>query len=313
VLSALQERLVDGLSADPTVVEIGYGDGRFLHGLAERAGRGRFVGFDPHGATGVPGVTLRAELFDPAVHLAELEPELVYARHVLEHLTSAVGFLQRLCAVASLRGQRGPRGYFEVPCIDRALAARRTVDFYYEHSSQFTTRSFETMLVRAGFVIDELGHAYDDEVVFAHVHAGGPGPRDIARHAEAFRVATGSGLHTVAAQLAALGGTVCFWGGTGKSAAFLNRYGCDAVRFPLVVDSDPDKHGTFVPGTGQRIQPRDVLRDAPPDVVVVPPQWRARDIVDEMARCGIRPGRVLIEHDGALVDWFDGDHPYARN
>ena len=34
-----------------------------------------------------------------------------------------------------------PLAYFEVPCIDTAIASGRTVDFYYEHSSQFTTAS----------------------------------------------------------------------------------------------------------------------------------------------------------------------------
>ena len=74
---------------------------------------------------------------------------------------------------------------------------------------------------------------------------------------------------------------------TGKSAAFMTQFGVDAVRFPLVVDSDQDKVGTFAPGTGQEIRFRDWLIDHPTDVVVVPPQWRARDIVDEMQRCGI--------------------------
>jgi len=47
---------------------------------------------------------------------------------------------------------------------------------------------------------------------------------------------------------------VAIWGGTGKSAAFMNRYAVDAARFPIVVDSDPAKVGTFVPGTGQEIR-----------------------------------------------------------
>ena len=80
---------------------------------------------------------------------------------------------------------------------------------------------------------------------------------------------------------------VAIWGGTGKSAAFINRYGLDRLRFPIVVDSDFAKVGTFVPGTGQEIRSRDWLKENPGAVVIIPPQWRALDIVLEMERAGI--------------------------
>ncbi len=111
--------------------------------------------------------------------------------------------------------------------------------------------------------------------------------------------------------LAASGDRVAIWGGTGKAAAFIHQFGADAARFPLVVDSDPDKAGTFVPGTGQEIVFRDVLRTSPVDVVIIPTQWRAKDIVAEMEREGIRPLKVLIEHGGQLVDFMADEHPYG--
>ena len=82
--------------------------------------------------------------------------------------------------------------------------------------------------------------------------------------------------------------------------------------FPLVVDSDAAKVGTFVPGTGQEIQHRDVLRLRPVDVVIIPPQWRAADITLEMEGVSISVDLVLIEHQGQLVDFFRDTHPYRR-
>jgi hypothetical protein len=105
---------------------------------------------------------------------------------------------------------------------------------------------------------------------------------------------------------------VAIWGGTGKSAAFMHRYGVDAARFPVVVDSDPEKVGTFVPGTGQPIRFRDWLIEHPADVVIVPPQWRAADILAEMGAHGIAAAEILIEHDGRLVDYRRHPHPYRR-
>jgi hypothetical protein len=110
--------------------------------------------------------------------------------------------------------------------------------------------------------------------------------------------------------LAASGRRIAIRGGTGKAAAFMHHYGVDAERFPLVVDSDPDKVGTHVPGTGQAIRFRDALKTDPVEILVIPPPWRARDILAKMARAGIQVSQVLIEHGGRLVDYHDDPHPY---
>jgi len=232
----------------------------------------------------------------------------VIARHVFEHLPAPLAFLQRTSVAASAKGRSLPI-YIEVPCIDRALETRRTVDFFYEHYSQFTTRSFLTMLERASATALEHGHGYDGEVVYAFARLGGAAS-ELANEAVDFFSKTAASREPISASLRALSGKrVAVWGGTGKSAAFLARYGTGAE---VVVDSDPRKVGTFVPGTSQLIRDPDELLHAPPDVVVIPPQWRARDIVMEMRRRGVRCERVLIEHDGSLVDYERGDHPYAK-
>jgi hypothetical protein len=312
----LQARIIASLPAEPVVVEIGHGDASFLAALAELNPRGRYVGFDPNGAAdGTRNISLRAELFDPRRHLAELKPDLLVSRHVLEHLESPLGFLQAVAFAASGAG-RPARVYFEVPCADRLQETGRTVDLYYEHNSQFTTRSFTAMLEACGARDAEVGHAYDREVLFAFgTLRAEDNCSETAEQSERYRRATIASLAVIRAQLAGLAcapGGVAIWGGTGKSAAFIARYGCDAERFPLVVDSDRAKAGTFVPGTGQEIRFRDWLKENPAATVIVPPQWRAADIVREMRAEGIHPGRILIEHDGRLVDFLADAHPYQR-
>jgi len=309
-----QGALLARLPEDLHAIEIGHGDGSFLVALSELQPRGRFIGFDPHGASGRHGnIEFRADLFDPMVHLRELRPDLIISRHVLEHLTNPLGFLQLLSFAAAAHGL-APRAYFEVPCVDRAIEARRTVDFYYEHSSQFTTLSFERMLQRCSVQVERIGHGYDGEVIYGFVRlTGSPdqvfGAETTARH----RVAVQDSLDEISRQLTAIHAAkrrVAIWGGTGKSAAFINRYGVDAVRFPVVVDSDRAKVGTFVPGAGQEIRFRDWLKHHPVDVIIVPPQWRARDIVAEIEQQAIPFETILIEHDGRLVDYFEERHPY---
>jgi len=77
-----------------------------------------------------------------------------------------------------------------------------------------------------------------------------------------------------------------------------------------VVDSDLDKAGTYVPGSGQEIVYRDILIRFPAEVILIATQWRAADIVAEIERCGISYKTILLEHHGRLVDYFAGEHPY---
>ena len=309
-----RETILSRLGPDPVIVEIGHGDGSFLAGLAEHRPQGRYIGFDPHGAAAGGGIVqFRQDMFDSARHLSELAPDLVISRHVLEHLVNPLGFLQGMSFSAACLGL-APLAYLEVPCIDTAITERRTVDFYYEHSSQFTTTSFTRMLSRASAEILEIGHGYGQEVVYGFVRLGHSSMATaLAKDAASFLGAAAQGRAAIEAQLDELyrsGQRIAIWGGTGKSAAFMCRYGVDAERFPWVVDSDAAKVGTFVPGTGQEIRFRDWLLTHPADVVIIPPQWRAADILSEMAQAQIALSLVLIEHHGRLVDFHQDDHPY---
>jgi hypothetical protein len=315
-LSEMQETLLARLPETPVVVEIGHGDGSFIAALAAKRPGGRYYGFDPNGAAvGDGSVELRAELFDPGRHLGELQPDLIISRHVMEHLSNPLGFLQHLCFAVAHAGFDCLL-YLEVPCIDRVIETGRTVDLYYEHNSQFTTGSFSRMLMRCAAVVETIGHGYDGEVIYGLARmSASQGQVKIADEAARYDAGTRLADQVIRSQLMGLhasGCPVAIWGGTGKSAAFMNRYGVDAMRFPIIIDSDPAKVGTFVPGTGQQIRGRDHLREHPVDVVIVPPQWRAADIVLEMVRAGIIAETVVIEHGGRLIDYFDDPHPYKR-
>lgn len=316
-LREIAAEILGRLPSEPVVVEIGYGDGTFLDTLASLCPRGRFIGFDPHGAAAPHAcrLELRRELFEPGVHLAQLAPDLIISRHVMEHLTDPLGFIQHMALATSCLA-RSPLMYLEVPCIDRALAGGRTEDFYYEHNSHFTTASFCRMLDRSGAHLETLGHGYDSEVVYAFVRLDARS--ELIRNGLAalrFRAQAERSRTRIQAQLAALhesGQRVAIWGGTGKSAAFLNAHSVDTERFPYVVDSDRAKAGTYVPGTGQLIQFRDQLLKEPVDVILIPCQWRAADIVREIQQHGIGYELILIDYQGELVNYFAAEHPYGR-
>ncbi len=313
---------------DPVVVEIGCGAGELLGALHQERPRGTYVGFDPHAPVntggpgdsngtnneGGPGVTFRREFFEPEQHIAELRPDIIVARHVLEHILDPLSLVQATHVAAAVEGSPC-RLFVEVPCIDRCFDTGRTADFFYEHYSHFTTSSFTAMLHHGGSDVESIEHGYGDEVVMGVCSLGSQSVHRRLQETERFHERSAKTRRTVRRQLDRLydrGLRVALWGGTGKAAMFMNTFGADANRFPCVVDSDPDKVGTFVPGTGQEIRFRDELRARPADVIIITTQWRAREIVAEIERCEISCGSILVEHDGRLVDYHRDAHPYAR-
>ena len=312
----LQNWLSSHIPSNPKVVDIGCGDGSFLISMAERyVGEGQFHGFDPSGDVDLRRsvISFSRSLYKPLEDTLKYKPDLIVMRHVIEHLTAPSSFLHSLAWGAS--GYQKPTLlYCEVPCIDRVFETGRLADFYYEHPSQFTTNSFTRMLKTAGKII-EIQHSYDGEVICGLVEVI---PSDeqltINEQADQFFSRVSSSIHQIKQDLNRIidaGKSVVIWGGTGKCASFMHHYSISNRDIPIVVDSDQRKWGTHVPGVGQEIRSPSCLLDHCPEVLVIPTQWRARDIISEADLMGLSFEQVLIEHNGRLVDFRKDDHPYA--
>ena len=67
-----------------------------------------------------------------------------------------------------------------------------------------------------------------------------------------------------------------------------------------------------VAGVGQEIKSPEELLKSKPDILIIPTQWRARDILIEIDPIGLSFEQVLIEHNGRLIDFREEEHPYAK-
>jgi hypothetical protein len=256
-LESVRRIISENLPPNPTVVEIGCGDGHLLRALAESIGSGRFIGFDPNAdindADGL--IEGRPMLFDPAEHIDSIKPDLLISRHVLEHLLNPLGFVQALGFAASWAGTP-TQLFIEVPCIDRVFAQTRTVDFFYEHNSHFTMKSLHRMLDRCATNVRLVDTSYNGEVLYALADFGVREEQiAFAQQALQFRAETKISRVRLRRQiddLANSGQSVAIWGGTGKAAAFIHQNGMDADRFPIVVDSDATRRVRLSPERARR-------------------------------------------------------------
>src|SRR5207245_5512566 len=84
------------------------------------------------------------------------------------------------------------------------------------------------------------------------------------------------------------GRKVVVWGTGGKGVSFLNSVGTESgIRY--VVDSNPNRHGRFVPGSAQQIVPPAFLADYRPDVVILSNRAYDSEIRQQIASIGLHP------------------------
>jgi len=289
-------------------IDIGCGAGDFFTAMMKRFPDETFLGFEPGiEADRIDAFPVERDYFEPERDLKLYKPGLLCLRHVMEHLKSPGEFLAEIaywCSIYKLR----PLVYIEAPCFDKALKIGRVGDLIYEHASHFTEYSFHVLFEARGFQLVDCQLMYDDEVIGG---LGYPDCSEICTNKEAadkfhtdVRVSQVQ-VQATLSKLLASNKTVALWGGTGKSAAFINTYALDSEHFPIVVDSDEEKCGKFVPGTGQKITHSTSLLVDTVDVIVITTRWRAADIYKEIVQRGIPYERVLYLNGTTLTDYED--------
>jgi hypothetical protein len=159
----------------------------------------------------------------------------------------------------------------------------------------------------SGFQLLEPGRLYNDEVVVGFFH---PHLDALTQHQKGARVfdkevtQTFNNMEKTIKRLKAQSVPVVFWGGTGKSAAFLNMFHITNDDFPLVVDSDMNKIGKYVPGMGQRIESPEILKNTKP-IIVITTAWRAKDIYSDIKSRGLNYEQLLVLKGGDLNEYSE--------
>lgn len=280
-------------------LEIGCGRGEFISLLCEVGGC-HGIGIDPIAdpspAPAAAGgrVRLIADYYSPAY--ADLPADFICCRHTLEHIPNPAEFVAIVREV--IGGRKDTVVAFEVPDTLRVLAEGAFWDLYYEHCSYFTPGSLALLFRSSRFSVLDLRSEYDGQYVILEA---GPAPAPTRSDAaevdyprvyaawQGFGDACGAELDRWDAVLHdAASGKVALWGSGSKAVGFLTSMGATHERVPYVVDINPHKHGTYLPGTGQQIVAPEMLREYAPDTVIAMNAVYREEIGADLRRLGVR-------------------------
>jgi SAM-dependent methyltransferase len=289
------------------VVEIGCGQGEFLHLLGEIAGA-RGLGFDPcvDARRGdvverqAGEVRLVADFFDERA-AASVQADLLVSKMTLEHIP-AVGRFAALCAQVARNSAPGMRLFVQVPDSLRILRDIAFEDIYYEHCCYFTEAPLRSLFARHGFAAEAVWRDYDGQYLGLLARfAGDAATRDddAADTAALGRLAAGFGA-AHAAKLAdwrgvlAEAGRSVVWGSGSKGVTFLGALGSAARSVTHVVDINPHRQGMYMVGSGHPIVAPEALAGIRPDTVVVMNRVYVPEIRQALAALGLAPRLLAL-------------------
>lgn len=284
IYNAYQEEWADYLVDDygvsgKEIIEVGCGMGDFLSLLCETGGNSG-IGFDPS----FNRERAQCKTFDDirfvkdlySQKYSNLKGDLVVSALTLEHTKDAKAFLKLLRS--AVKGEESLL-FIQVPDGTRILNELAFWDIHYERSSYFMPSSLAYLFRASGLEILEIrrdfGGHYITVIASPLVNAS-PSPVvedfSIVKQGVEYFSQNCCQKKNIwrerVKDLSESGYRVALWGAGPKAVAFLNTLGItDEIRY--VVDINPYKQNTFIPGTGHEIVPPSRVREDRPDAIIV--------------------------------------------
>jgi 2-polyprenyl-3-methyl-5-hydroxy-6-metoxy-1,4-benzoquinol methylase len=280
----LAARLVDQYNLrNKRIIEIGCGQGEFLDLLCTLGGN-TGIGFDPayvEARTASPlkeNVTIVKDYYTED-NSRQYQADFVCCKMTLEHIHETYEFVRMIAK--SLVHQPDTIIFFQVPNAQKVLEDIAFWDIYYEHCSYFSQGSLAYLFQHCGFQVLRHSVEYDHQYITIEAKL------DLSKH-EASRVeilqsarfeeAVHSFYHRSRSllqgwkkELSTLneqGKRVVLWGGGSKAVAFLTTLKI-TNEIEYIVDINPNKNGTYLAGTGQKIVSLEYLENRKPDLIII--------------------------------------------
>ena len=292
------------------IVEIGCGKGEFLTLLCE-LGNNRGVGFDPayiperNHSKALGRMRFVRDFYSEKY--ADIKSDFVCCKMTLEHIHNVFEFISNVRK--GIYKHRDTVVFFQVPDVERVIAEGAFWDIYYEHCSYFSEKSLVKLFEKCDFEVINTWRDFDNQYLMIEAKCAEDGGKtsfwdekrtekneNFSKLFENFGIFFKKSIEKWQNFLNDCGEkekNVVLWGSGSKAAAFLNTLKL-REKIVYVVDINPYRWKTFVPGTGQEIISPEALKEFTPDVVVVMNPIYKKEVTDTVMNLGLKPFIVTV-------------------
>jgi SAM-dependent methyltransferase len=264
------------------VIEIGCGKGDFLILLCTLADN-KGVGFDKSfEARDIESdVSARISIVQDfyGEKYTDVQGDLVASRYVLEHIDDPVMFMKMVRR--AIGDKKDTIVYFEVPNVYLIVEQFSVWDFIYEHVSYFSPGSLAVLFEKCGFKVLDIYESFGGQFVgIEAVPIDGPLKENYDIRPDLNRLNIGvqtfqkeieEKRKRIASIIKKIGNEnlkVLVWGAGAKGVSYLNMLKIhEEIKY--IVDINPNKHGKYIAGTGQKIVPPEFAKEYDPDMVII--------------------------------------------
>jgi len=249
-------------------VEIGAGTGIFIKELEAK----RKIAIEP---------SKEADRIDNSVEVYNqyyreedfnIPANIVVMRQVLEHIQYPVEFLQQI--KKSFNHGSNFYIYIEVPNSTLTFRFGRFYDYYYEHCNYFSVQTINFLANKLNMEIVDLSTAMDGELISFLLTNKKISPEEIKGKISKNQNKISDKLNSIESA----GKKILAWGASGNGVNLLNKLKISKNLIPVVIDSDKNKQGKYIPGTLQKIISPIEAVDHKPDVILVLTQFHKNEI-----------------------------------
>ncbi|PHS17451.1 MAG: SAM-dependent methyltransferase [Blastopirellula sp.] len=296
------ERLVTDFDLhNKNILELGCGAGYFLRSICE-LGTNQGIGIDPtvpeegHHVLKQGSVEFIRDFYSSKYQ--HLQSDFVCCLSVFEDIPAPAQFL------TDVREMIGTRTdvplYFEVFNAFRAIQQRETWSIHYEQCNYFSLESMTAMFKKCGFKITNSGTCYQDgQYLYIEALPDQQSPSDTSKAPSPelpTEIASFASHHLekldywtqLLNESRSKQERVLIWGTGGKGISFLNSLNTQGL-IEYAVEINPDKHGKFVPGSGQQIVPPEFMTQYQPDKVIITNALYQEEMQQQAKQLGVNP------------------------
>ena len=295
-----------------TVVEIGCGDGQFLNELRRRYNFDGY-GYDPSLNTNMINRSI-GNKYAQDLHFVQgyyrsgsldTVPEIIILRHVVEHQKNPNSFFESILSMPE--DGRATNIYIEVPAWEWIVDNNWILAFCYEHCSYYSRFSLEEIMHEYHYTAKKISFGFANEYLqYYGVNQGDLNKpclrekNDSVRQSIIEKSLRFGGrmqviLDSLKMQLNDLWGEAVLWGASGKGTTLLNILDINHDKLAYVVDSNPRRHNTYVPGTGQLVVAPEFLKTLKPKYILMTNSSYENEIGEQLASFGLHPDFVFMD------------------